>query len=137
MCPQYNATGKYGARSEIYSFGVVVLEVLSGRLSGEGGAMLRDLAEDGELLPDTRAGDWPPGLAASLLKLGLDCTGRYNRRPPAMVNVVQMLNAMVREHCPEARAAAGVDPIAQQRLVPKAPVPITAAMLKFSVQHRR
>ena len=55
MCQRYFDTGQYDAKAEVYSFGIVLLELLSGRLQGAGGEFF-DISELDEIEPDQRCG---------------------------------------------------------------------------------
>jgi serine/threonine protein kinase len=76
-CHTYGSTLKYTVQSEIYSFGLVLLEVFSGRVNVDG--TLIDDVDD--LTSDERAGDWPQGVAQELLQLGQACVARVRQRP--------------------------------------------------------
>lgn len=53
MCPHYNDTGVFDAKADIYSFGVVMAEVLTGRVQGTDGVYLHkrrfDMQPDGRV----------------------------------------------------------------------------------------
>ena len=64
-CPAYERSGDFEARSEVFSFGMVLLELLTGRVQGGGGADLYGayVEEEGDLAAaaDARAGAWEGG----------------------------------------------------------------------------
>ena len=53
LCHQYVNSGVYDAKAEVYSFGIVLLELLSGRLQGAGGDFF-DWSELDDVEPDPR-----------------------------------------------------------------------------------
>jgi hypothetical protein len=70
--------GEYTVRSEVYSLGVVLLELLTGCCVGPRTvAQLRDTAEDGAgaaaVAARAEAGVWPPAAAHALAALALNC----------------------------------------------------------------
>ena len=76
MCPTYQRTGTFEAKSEIFSFGIVLLEVVTGRVQGYQHLPDNDLygvyIEDETPLADgldTRAGSWPTEGVAQLEQL--------------------------------------------------------------------
>jgi serine/threonine protein kinase len=69
MCSHYCRTRRYGDKSEIYSFRLLLLEVLSGTVCTADSHVSLLLEED-ELVPDVRTGDWPTVVSAELLRLG-------------------------------------------------------------------
>jgi hypothetical protein len=109
MCPSYLRTGAYDARSEIFSFGMLLLELLTGRLQctpggpGAGGGGREDdlfgrFVEEAEepLLGalDERAGAWPAPVAGELIALALTCAGPRKERPASIRVAVRRLGAL-------------------------------------------
>ena len=116
MCRKYVDTGVYDARSEVFSLGIVLLELLSGRLQVD--AQRFDLyeayvEEEGDICQgglDLRGGAWDPACAASLLALARECAARHARRLSPMLAVVRRLVGLESRHCrptDEERALAG------------------------------
>ena len=61
MCPAYMSSNKFGDRSEVFSFGVTMLEIITGKRNQDvdGGLYCHFIeVEAEELVPDVRAGDW-------------------------------------------------------------------------------
>jgi serine/threonine protein kinase len=108
MDPMYLTTGKFGDKAEVFSFGVVMLELLTGKLTSEfeGGLYNHYLHPDHdereeELSPDAldaRAGAWPHKLARELIRIAASCVGGHKRRP-TMQAVLESLRALERVHC--------------------------------------
>ena len=77
MCPfYYEGATNYDAKSEVYSFGIVLLEVFSGRLQGSTGSDGKKIMlhrSFRSLTADARAGPWPEDCARQLLDLGKQC----------------------------------------------------------------
>lgn len=108
-CPTYIATGRVGEQSEVFSFGVTLLELLTNILpavrSGEwGGALVYPLAD--ALLPWTGGANervlvsldplasWPRPLADELTEVALRCVGPLETRP-----LFDRLTAALRRLC--------------------------------------
>ncbi|KAK3233360.1 hypothetical protein CYMTET_56334 [Cymbomonas tetramitiformis] len=121
MCPRLFGTNKYGEVNEIFSFGVVLLELLTGRPPATPeGYLFRDIEDktfdDPEYLEknlDARegVGEWPPELASALCGLARRCIDHLpQRRIQSFQELVRALSALQRTHCflappPEAVAA--------------------------------
>lgn len=110
-CPRFVRGGTYSQASEVYSVGVVMLELLSGRLSGAQGGkdlvhvFVEDEDEKLEESLDARAGGWDEGFAGGACVLAGRCTGGVKQRP-TMEEVVRGLceggaGAMGEEECGE------------------------------------
>jgi hypothetical protein len=129
MCPSYMRTHKYDARSEAFSFGVVLCELLTGRLqlreSAPGAGDATDLVEsaaeaEGGLAArrDARLRPWAPLPGVAAEHAGADVVGELEawaarcvaRRPdarPPLSDVAAALAALRARHCaPAAEAAA-------------------------------
>uniref|UniRef100_K3ZIU5 Protein kinase domain-containing protein n=1 Tax=Setaria italica TaxID=4555 RepID=K3ZIU5_SETIT len=103
LAPEYAIRGQVTKKSDIYSYGVLLLEIVSGRhntntrLPSEDRFLLErtwGLYEEGRLeeIIDTSMGDdVDVEEACRFLKIGLLCTQEAMARRPNMTNVVQML----------------------------------------------
>lgn len=105
MCPTYVTTNKFGDKSEVFSFGIVLLEVLTGKLNalvdgGLYGHFFADDDEDGEDLTaaaiDVRP-DAMPFTAAPLIDLATQCVGPIRQRP-RMQGVLAPLRRLTQQH---------------------------------------
>ncbi|CAL4940500.1 unnamed protein product [Urochloa decumbens] len=84
MDPEFLTTGELTARSDIYSFGIVILQLVTGKPALGIGRAVEDALEKDELefLVDQSAGEWPFVQAKKLMLLGLQCAELSRRRRP-------------------------------------------------------
>ncbi|KAJ0392146.1 hypothetical protein P43SY_005421 [Pythium insidiosum] len=109
-CSTYMRSGNFDAKSEIFSFGVTLLEVVTGRVQscpddllmlfieddeeGDGAARLEDSF-------DRRAGEWPRELIDGLAQLIRQSCRKYTRRIPRMESVMRSLLELEARFCVE------------------------------------
>ena len=112
QCPQYLANPRqYGDRNEVFSFGIVLLELLIGQLNASSEPwlsrrfvnhdMLLETEEEGVLTAaalDARPGRCPSELVAPLIALVQQCLGPFRRRKP-MREVLGVLRELEQAHC--------------------------------------
>ena len=103
MCPKYVNSGLYGEKSEVYSFGVLLLEVITGKLQNKPEHLANYVDEDEDEFNlaeafDERAGEWPAAAKDELSSLGMKCLDKVKRRCD-MSSVLQRLVRLAREHC--------------------------------------
>lgn len=108
LAPEYAIRGQLTRRADVYSFGVLLVEVVSGRcntnslLPADEQYILErvwDLYERNELveLVDTAMyGDFDPEEACKYLKIGLLCTQDNPKLRPVMSTVVKMLSGEIK-----------------------------------------
>ncbi|EAZ32429.1 hypothetical protein OsJ_16639 [Oryza sativa Japonica Group] len=106
LAPEYAWHGQLTKRADIYSFGVLVLEIVSGKSSSR--SLLADdkillekaweLHEVGKLkeLVDSEMGDYPEEEVLRYIKTALFCTQAAAARRPSMPQVVTMLSKPIR-----------------------------------------
>ncbi|KAL6642740.1 hypothetical protein ACP70R_020921 [Stipagrostis hirtigluma subsp. patula] len=84
MDPEFLTTGELTARSDIYSFGIVILQLVTGKPALGIRRTVEDALEKDELelLVDRSAGEWPFAEAKKLMLLGLHCAELCRRRRP-------------------------------------------------------
>ncbi|XP_057842068.2 cold-responsive protein kinase 1 isoform X2 [Cryptomeria japonica] len=103
LAPEYGLRGHLTRKADVYSFGVLVLEIISGRrnmntsLSGEEQILLEmtwDLYEENRLLElvDPRLDEYPEEEALLFIKVALWCTQATPTFRPTMSQVVTMLS---------------------------------------------
>jgi serine/threonine protein kinase len=97
-CPSYGIL-TYDARMEVYSFGLVMAEVFTGKLQGIAGVHHR---EDGVEPSDAdlRAGDWPSELKVQLCELIRKSLLSHKKRIPDMTSVLRSLREIQERFCP-------------------------------------
>jgi hypothetical protein len=104
MCPKYASGGsEYDAKSENFSFGIVLLELLLGRLQGNRENDLYGIYIDEETPIsndlDMRAGPWIPECAEQLEALARECLSKYSKRIATMMAVMRRLVELEKEFC--------------------------------------
>ncbi|CAM0901747.1 unnamed protein product [Alopecurus aequalis] len=106
LAPEYAWHGQLTKKADIYSFGVLLIEIISG-LSGSRSLMAEDklllektweLYEAGKLeeMVDPAIGSYPQEDAIRYLKVALFCTQAAAARRPTMPQVVKMLSKPIR-----------------------------------------
>jgi hypothetical protein len=100
MCHKYSGGMiQFNAKCEVYSVGIVLLEIMMGRLQGADDVDLSDLGDD-EIIPDERAGEWEPACVESLVKLASECLMPYARRKISkIIDVLRDLRKIEADHC--------------------------------------
>ncbi|KAF3670651.1 putative LRR receptor-like serine/threonine-protein kinase [Capsicum annuum] len=101
LAPEYVMGRQLTSKADVYSFGVLILETVSGRSSGSGtwqGQKLLlesawQLYEEGKLLElvDQELGDFPEKEVLKYIKVALFCTQENANRRPMMSQVLDML----------------------------------------------
>lgn len=93
MAPEYISTGRFTEKSDVYAYGVMILQLLSGRTMLS--SSVRTAAESGKLdyLIDAKLeGEYSRIEAARLAKIALDCTDDSPDSRPTMEAVVRDLD---------------------------------------------
>ena len=101
MDPFYLVDGVYTAKSEIYSFGIVIAEVLTGSLQGINDTRYHSDTDTDELVPDKRLVDnpFPVECAQVLQELVLNCLKSPKKRISSMAAVMRQLLELESKHC--------------------------------------
>uniref|UniRef100_A0ACD6ADY7 Uncharacterized protein n=1 Tax=Avena sativa TaxID=4498 RepID=A0ACD6ADY7_AVESA len=84
MDPEFLATGEMTPRSDVYSFGIIVLRLLTGKPPVAVKRIVEDAMMQGNLnsVIDTSAGEWPDVHVQQLAHLALGCTEPSRRCRP-------------------------------------------------------
>ncbi|KAG6395934.1 hypothetical protein SASPL_142067 [Salvia splendens] len=101
MAPEYIVKGQLTEKADVYSFGVLVLEIVCGRKNNvfveDSGSLLQTVWKLfktdrlAESVDPSLKGDFPPSEASKVLKIGLLCAQASVAQRPSMVDVVRML----------------------------------------------
>ncbi|CAN4082423.1 unnamed protein product [Withania somnifera] len=101
MAPEYLVKGQLTEKADVYSYGVLVLEIVCGRKSiafaEDSGSLLQTVwklytrSQVTESVDPLLKGNFPPEEASKVLKVGLLCTQASVSLRPSMSEVVQML----------------------------------------------
>jgi len=103
MCTTYLRTHKFDAKSENFSYGIVLLELLLGRVQGLGEDDLYGIYIEEETPIsndlDMRAGLWIPECAEQLENLARECLSKYSKRIATMMAVMRRLIELEKDFC--------------------------------------
>ncbi|KAG6392490.1 hypothetical protein SASPL_146712 [Salvia splendens] len=101
MAPEYIVKGQLTEKADVYSYGVLVLEIVCGRKNNafveDSGSLLQTVWKLfktdrlAETVDPSLKGDFPPAEASKVLKIGLLCAQASVAQRPSMVDVVRML----------------------------------------------
>ncbi|KAF5940951.1 hypothetical protein HYC85_022118 [Camellia sinensis] len=106
LAPEYALLGQLTKKADVYSFGVLLLEIISGRSSskaafGDDLLVLVEwtwkLREEGSLLAivDPELAEYPENEVIRFIKVALFCTQAASHQRPSMKQVVEMLSKEV------------------------------------------
>ncbi|KAJ3689814.1 hypothetical protein LUZ61_018978 [Rhynchospora tenuis] len=108
--PEYMSTGVLTPKSDIYSFGIIILRLLTGKPPLNIAGQVQDALRNGILLSviDESAGSWPFEQARELAKIALRCTElSRSRRPDLVTEVWAVVEPLMKA------ASTYVEPLAQ------------------------
>ncbi|KAH7292288.1 hypothetical protein KP509_29G060600 [Ceratopteris richardii] len=82
--PDYQRTGVISCESDVYSLGIIMLQILTGRPAVGVADLVEDAVDNGRLedVLDKSAGEWPLSEAMVLASLSMQCTEPRRRHRP-------------------------------------------------------
>ncbi|EES03156.1 probable LRR receptor-like serine/threonine-protein kinase At1g12460 [Sorghum bicolor] len=91
LAPEYTTVGRFSEKSDVYAFGVIVLQVLTGRRKVTT-TQLPDNVD--ELVDGNLEGNYSATEAAKLAKIGSACTSENPDQRPTMAELLQELGTI-------------------------------------------
>jgi serine/threonine protein kinase len=98
MPPEYEKSGHVSEKTDSFAFGVVLVELLTGKVALEAAALYHeepDLFEDMQQFTDARAGAWPAAVVEGLAAVAKECICMHVRNRAAVRDVIPRLDGLV------------------------------------------
>ena len=93
LAPEYITTGRFTEKSDIFAFGVFILQILSGKLQLTSSMRLGAESSRFEDFVDTNLrGEFSESMATKLGKIALSCTHEHPNDRPSMETIIKELN---------------------------------------------
>ena len=99
QCPEYTNSGIYDVKSEVYSFGVFLTELLRGKLQGKPDLITLFTIDNGLLIPDPRLPDLPIYSVESWVQSIRLCICDRENRAPHIEEVLEVLETIAMTEC--------------------------------------
>ncbi|PVH35708.1 hypothetical protein PAHAL_7G251000 [Panicum hallii] len=112
MDPEFLTTGELTPRSDVYSFGIIILWLLTGKQHQRIAEIVEQAIEQGNLhsIIDNSAGSWPFIQANQLAHIGLRCAELSRRRRPDLtVDVWKVVEPLMKAASMTARPLSGTN----------------------------
>ena len=117
MCPEYSRsnTMPFDAMCEAFSFGIVLMELITGRQQGMGEVFLEDNIED--IPPDGKAGggEWHTGCVEALKSLSKLCTEKRRNRIRSFDGIMKELQRICDLYCPITETEKGLQKVIREQ----------------------
>jgi serine/threonine protein kinase len=89
LAPEYTTTGRFTEKSDVYAFGVVILQILSGKRKVSHLRPVPETAGLEELMDGNLKGNYGKNEAAKLANIALLCTNEVPNKRPSMEALLQ------------------------------------------------
>lgn len=95
LAPEYTTTGRFTEKSDVYAFGVLIFQILSGKRKYS--SSLRTAAESSsfEFIDPNLHGQFSEPEATFLARLAISCTHESPEERPSMETIVQELSGSI------------------------------------------
>ena len=91
LAPEYTTTGWFTEKSDVYAFGVVIMQVLSGRRNVSHLRLVPELGGFEDFIDRNLKGNYGKNEAANLVNIALKCTNEVPSQRPSIEALLQEL----------------------------------------------
>eukprot|EP00850_Spirogloea_muscicola_P004235 SM000018S03600 [mRNA] locus=s18:263762:267619:+ [translate_table: standard] len=92
--PEFYSTGQWGTKSDVYSLGIVLLQLLTGKVQIRDRVERAVQQENLESVLDPAGGEWPCDVALEMALLALGCAAMRRRERPELISVMGRLDVL-------------------------------------------
>ncbi|KAL3498706.1 hypothetical protein ACH5RR_041438 [Cinchona calisaya] len=93
MAPEYITTGRFTEKSDVYAFGVIILQILSGKQKLTNSILLEaESCRFEDFIDPNLKGNYSEYEASKLTKIALDCTHELPDNRPTIASVIEELS---------------------------------------------